>query len=133
MEHATGQSYGNPVIKPVVFVATAIGHNAGLSGRHFGNTSLVTVMFGKQKFKSSVAGIGCGYLLKLTVGIIAMMIANSYLVGMFIQANIPYLPELLRDVRLYQFCQIGFPFVMVLVQFWIYDWIRDRMNGAQAE
>ena len=90
-------------------------------------------MISKQKFKKPAAGIGCGYLLKLTVGIIALMIANSYLVGMFIQANIPYLPEVLQDVRVYQFFQIGLPFVMVLIQFWIYDRIRDRMSATRME
>lgn len=87
-------------------------------------------MIGKKKPGKPWAGIGGGYLLKLTIGIIALMIGNSWLVGVLVQANIVYLPELLRDVRVYQFFQISLPFVMVLIQFWIYDRIRDRLEAS---
>jgi hypothetical protein len=78
------------------------------------------------RFTNQVRGIGCGYLLKLTIGIIVLMIANSYLIGLLVQSNLYLLPEFLKDVRVFQFSQILFPFLMVVVQFWIYDWIRDR-------
>jgi hypothetical protein len=80
-----------------------------------------------RKFIFWYGGIGASYLLKLTIGISLLMIANSYLVGMILQANLSYIPELLHDVRLFQFCQIFIPFILVLVQFWIYDRMCDRL------
>ncbi len=70
-------------------------------------------------------GIGCGYLLKLTVGISALMIANSWLVGKVVDANMENVPDLFDDVRVYQFFQIFVPILLVCLQFWVYDRIRD--------
>ncbi len=80
--------------------------------------------------KSRRTGIGAGYLLKLTIGISLLMIANCYLVGILVQANLKYIPQFFHDVRLYQFCQIFVSFVLVLIQFWIYDRLRYRMSES---
>jgi hypothetical protein len=79
-----------------------------------------------QSPRNPAAGVGCGYLLKLTIGITLLMLANSYLVGLLVQANLGWIPEFLHDVRLYQFCQIFLAFLMVVVQFWVYDRLTDR-------
>ena len=75
-------------------------------------------------------GIGAGYLLKLTIGICLLMAINGYLVGLLVQVNLPNIPSLFHDVRLFQFCQIIFSFLLVTIQFVIYDRIRDRMASA---
>ncbi|MGI9519490.1 MAG: hypothetical protein ACR2NP_20730 [Pirellulaceae bacterium] len=71
------------------------------------------------------SGIGCAYLVKLTIGISLLMIANSWLVGKIVGANMPYVPDLFDDVRVYQFFMIFVPILMVCAQFWVYDRIRD--------
>ncbi len=78
-------------------------------------------------------GIGCGYLVKLTVGTSLLMIANSYLVGKLVEASLPSIPEFFHDVRLFQFCQIFFPIFLVMLQFWLYDRFRDYQLRRQAE
>ena len=81
-------------------------------------------------------GIGCGYLLKLTAGISALMIANSWLVGKVVAANMQHVPDLFDDVRVYQFFQIFVPILLVCLQFWVYDRIRDawiRRGHAEDE
>ena len=83
-------------------------------------------------------GIGCGYLVKLTIGISLLMIANSWLVGKIVGANIKNLPDIFDDVRVYQFFQIFVPILLVCVQFWLYDrirdaWIRRGNNTNHAE
>ena len=67
-----------------------------------------------------------GYLLKLTLLISILMIVNSYLVGQLVARGIHLLPDVLDDVRLYQFFQIFLPILMVGAQFWIYDRLKDR-------
>ncbi len=74
-------------------------------------------------------GIGCGYLLKLTIGITLLMLANSYVVGLVVQANLSRIPEFLHDIRLYQFCQIVFAFILMLVEFHLYDRLTDRFRA----
>lgn len=81
---------------------------------------------------TSSRGIGFAYLLKLTVLISVLMLVNSYLVGQVVRSNVHLLPEILDDVRLYQFFQIFLPIVMVGIQFWIYDRIKDRRLGRIA-
>ncbi len=88
-------------------------------------------MAGKRSYRIRVARIGAGYLLKLTLGICLLMIINSYLVGLIVQTNLRYIPGFFHDVRLFQFSQIFFSFVLVLIQFWIYDRIRDSMAARQ--
>lgn len=89
-------------------------------------------MVGLAAKKSGVGGIGVLYLLKLTIGISLLMIANSYVVGLVVQANLPFIPDFFNDIRLFQFCQVFVPFLMVLIQFMVYDRIRDRMSGVQV-
>ena len=71
-------------------------------------------------------GIGFIYLLKLTLLISVLMIGNSYLVGQVVRSNVHRLPDVLDDVRLYQFFMIFVPILLVCLQFWIYDRIKDR-------
>ncbi len=70
--------------------------------------------------------LGCGYLVKLTVLISLLMLINSAGVGYFVRALVPLLPEVLDDVRLYQFFQIFLPILIIGIQFWIYDRWKDR-------
>lgn len=79
---------------------------------------------------SSSRGIGCGYLLKLTLLISLLMILNSYLVGLVVRSSVHLLPDVLDDVRLYQFFQIFVPILLVCFQFWIYDRVKDRLIGS---
>ena len=60
------------------------------------------------------------------------MILNSYIVGKIVEANLPIIPDLFHDVRLFQFCQIFFPFLLVLIQFWIYDRFKDYRIAQQS-
>lgn len=61
------------------------------------------------------------------------MILNSYIAGKVLESNLQYIPELFHDVRLFQFCQIFVPILLVLFQFWVYDRIRDRMIQNEQE
>lgn len=70
-------------------------------------------------------GIGAAYLLKLTLLATGLMILNSFMMGKFVEANIGSFPMFFQDVRVYQFAQVVLPFMLVLLQFRIYDWIRD--------
>ncbi len=87
-----------------------------------------------KRFKSArVQGIGFIYLMKLTVLISVLMIGNSYLVGKVVFANVGFLPDVLDDVRLYQFFQIFVPIILVCIQFWIYDrWKDGVIRRSQA-
>lgn len=89
-------------------------------------------MASRTKFTNS-QGLGCGYLLKLTVLISVLMIVNSYIVGQFVRSGVHLLPEVLDDVRLYQFFQIFVPIMMVCVQFWLYDRLKDRWLAGRAD
>lgn len=71
------------------------------------------------------AGIGAVYLLKLTLLATGLMILNSFLMGKFVEANFNSFPMFFQDVRIYQFAQVVLPFLLVLLQFRIYDWFRD--------
>lgn len=75
--------------------------------------------------------IGFGYLLKLTVLISLLMLINSSLVGQFVRKVVPLLPDVLDDVRLYQFFQIFLPILIICVQFWIYDRWKDHRLARQ--
>jgi hypothetical protein len=89
-------------------------------------------MVGRPKLANSDR-IGCGYLLKLTLLISLLMIGNSYLVGLLVGSTVHLLPEVLDDIRLYQFFQIFVPILMVCLQFWIYDRLKDRwLASSQA-
>lgn len=80
----------------------------------------------KTRNLSHSDAIGCGYLLKLTLLISILMIVNSYVVGKVVASFVRKLPDILDDVRLYQFFQVFLPIVIVCIQFWIYDQIKDR-------
>ena len=78
------------------------------------------------------SGLGCGYLLKLTLLISVLMIVNSYLVGKVVRSFVYLLPDILDDIRLYQFFQIFLPIVVVCIQFWIYDRCKDLWLGKRG-
>ncbi|MDG1808369.1 MAG: hypothetical protein P8J91_17555 [Pirellulaceae bacterium] len=78
------------------------------------------------------SGLGCGYLLKLTLLISVLMIVNSYLVGKVVRSFVYLLPDILDDIRLYQFFQIFLPIVVVCIQFWIYDRCKDLWLGRRS-
>ena len=85
----------------------------------------------KSRNLSNSNALGCGYLLKLTLLISVLMIANSYVVGKMVGSVVGMLPDILDDVRLYQFFQVFLPIVIVCIQFWVYDrfkdyWLRKR-------
>lgn len=75
---------------------------------------------------------GTAYLVKLTIGITLLMLVNGYVVGLVVQGNLKYIPAWLHDVRLYQFCQILFSFLLVVGQLWLYDRVRDAMPARQG-
>lgn len=92
--------------------------------------NFVSHCFRPMKSRSAKArrktGIGAAYLLKLTLLATGLMILNSFLMGKFVEANIGSFPMFFQDVRVYQFAQVVLPFLLVLLQFRVYDWIRDR-------
>ena len=86
----------------------------------------------KTKNLSHSDAIGCGYLLKLTLLISILMIVNSYIVGKMVAVFVRRLPDILDDVRLYQFFQVFLPILIVCIQFWIYDRIKDHWLRARG-
>ena len=78
------------------------------------------------------SGLGCGYLLKLTLLISVLMIVNSYMAGKVVRSFVHLLPDILDDIRLYQFFQIFLPIVLVCIQFWIYDRCKDLWLGKRS-
>ena len=80
----------------------------------------------RKRFRKKSARIGLPYLLKIVVGTTLLMMVNGYLVGKIVQANMTHIPALLHDARLYQFHQIFFGFILVTIQFWVVDRLKDR-------
>ena len=80
----------------------------------------------RRKKTTRSRGIGIAYLMKLTVLITVLMLINSNLIGQLVRMTVRLLPDILDDVRLYQFFQIFLPMIMVAIQFWIYDRWKDR-------
>jgi hypothetical protein len=80
-----------------------------------------------------LAGIGIGYLLRLTVVLVVLMVANAWIIGQAVYANLDHFPRVLHDVRLFQFFQVFGAFLLLGIQFWLWDRISERLEqGREA-
>ena len=85
--------------------------------------------------KRKYSGIGCGYLVMIAIVTCGLLLLNSFLVGVFLKHNQQNIEPLLGNIpfiHVVQAAHVFFPVVMILAQFWLFDYLVD-ISGRNRE
>ncbi|MEL7497560.1 MAG: hypothetical protein AAFN77_08115 [Planctomycetota bacterium] len=73
-----------------------------------------------MKTRSKLAGVGCGFLFFTGLMLILLLGMNWFFVKTFFASNLARIDE-----RVFNAAQFMLPIIMIFIEFWIYDAIRD--------
>lgn len=67
------------------------------------------------------AGLGCGYIIRIGLLLVALLFVNGLLVMIFLNNN----ESLSADLRVKQTLQFVLPVGLIFVEFWLFDFLRQ--------
>ncbi len=74
----------------------------------------------KRRAVSQSTGLGCGYIVRMGLLLMVLLVVNSVLVMMLLQSNEVFA----ADLRIKQTLQFVLPVGLIFVEFWLFDLIR---------
>ncbi len=71
---------------------------------------------------------GCGYLLMVSFVASVLYALNSYLIRSIYQPISDLSPYILGNEKITHGIQIGVPVLMIMIQYWLFDYLVDRIT-----
>jgi hypothetical protein len=78
--------------------------------------------------KSSIGRDGCGFLLASCIVTCCFLVINALLVHTCYYWMAPLAPPVVRTAKVAQFIMFVGPVLLVIVEWWIFDWFVDRLS-----
>jgi hypothetical protein len=78
--------------------------------------------------KSSIGRDGCGFLLASCIITCCFLVINALLVHSCYYWLAPFAPPVVRTAKVAQFIMFVGPVLLVIVEWWIFDWFVDRLS-----
>lgn len=81
----------------------------------------------------SGGGLGCGFFLFACVSACTLLLLNVAFVGALFEYYAPVANFFSQNIRLKQAGLLIFPIVLVVMEYWLFDIIVDRLSLTRAE
>jgi hypothetical protein len=81
----------------------------------------------KRKRKAGRQQIGCGFLMGTGIVLLILFIVNNLIVRALFSVNLEEVDE-----RLFQAAQFLLPIGMLLVQYWLFDWMMMAIRKMRS-
>jgi len=78
-------------------------------------------------------GSGCGYLGLVLIAACVLLLVNGVLVHSALIGYRPVAPAEINDLRAQQAIRFIVPLVMLFMEYWLYDWMVDRLSHQGRE
>ncbi|HAN96466.1 MAG TPA: hypothetical protein DCQ98_03075 [Planctomycetaceae bacterium] len=76
---------------------------------------------------------GCGYVLAVLIAACVLLLVNGVLVQAALVAYRPVAPAELNDQRAQQAIRFLLPVAMLFMEYWLYDWMIDRLTSEGSD